>query len=374
MKITDIKIHVLRPIKGYRSSLGDLLLDHPAALLRVFTDQGIEGNFITGQKGFASEEMEFVFGRLKSLVIGEDPFNREKIYQDFFRSGGISGNFGVGLAPALSALDIALWDIAGKAFNTPIYKLLGAYKEKVRAYASTTMHSSVEDYVDFCRKLVERGYTAIKLHVWTEPKRDMQLLKAVRQAVGDDIDLMLDGSMAYNREWALKIGRELDRLGFNWYEDPLVNSDIHGYVELCRALDVPVKVCEGISAFSRAPPIRIIAEYIRRGAADIIGSLGDNVGGITAMQKIAAVCDMEGIRYEPHNWGTTHTQAAHFHIELASRNCEFFELTVPEGLKDIGTKDAFRIDKEGFVRAPTKPGLGVEIDWEKIKELTLRVF
>lgn len=373
MKINDIKIYELKPLCWkYIWKLGVLEIDRktPVNLLRVSTDDGIEGNLTTCsvRAGTMAEVVDF----LRPFVVGMDPFYREEIWQKVYELGQLSVGYGIG--PTLGALDIALWDIAGKAAGLPIYKLLGAYRDKIRAYASTLTYPTIKDYLDLCNTLVDKGFTAIKMHPVGVPKVDIKLCHAVREAVGSEVDLMLDGTFAYDHEGALMVGKELDKLGFAWLEDPLPNTDIEGYAKLTEAIETPVKVGEAFGDWARGPTIGLFYEYIRRGAADIIAGVGDRIGGITAMRKIAALCETAGIRYEPHNFGTTLVQAAHFHIELASKNCEFFELPVPEGIFDEGMKDTFRIDSQGDVHAPKKPGLGMEIDWEEIEKITLKIY
>lgn len=369
MKIIDIKTHQLKPTVSLKfSSLPELQV--PFNLVRVLTGEDIEGHFITNI--IRAETMQEVVNFLKPFLIGEDPFDREKIWNKVYELGEY--NVGAGMGPVFSALDIALWDIVGKISRVPVYKILGGYRDKIRAYASTLTYKSLREYENLCTRLIEDGFTAIKLHAWGNPKEDIKLCYAIRQTVGSEIDLMLDASFMYDREGALKVGRGLDKLGFNWYEDPLLPSDIEGYVNLAKTLDTSIKAGEGFGNWTRGPSTLLFYEYIKRGAADIIGALGDKIGGITALRKVADLCEIANVRFEPHNYGTTFVQAAHLHVELASKSCCFFELPVPEGILDVGVKDKFRIDSRGFVCSPTKPGLGVELDWAEIEKLTSKVF
>jgi len=367
MKITDIKMHVLGsklplPVTSFDGLFSD---SGPAGeieftLVRVLTDEGIEGDYIvwseipTARPGALKEALR----ALKPHLVGEDPFNREKIWQRL-------GNFWYGQkGPAFAAIDIALWDIAGKATNLPIYKLLGACREKVKAYASGGPPlPKVEAAVDLAVKLKERGYKAMKLHPLS-----LEACRAVRGAVGDETVLIHDAVFSYDRQTALKVGRELEKLDFYWYEAPLPASDIEGYVELTRKLDIPVTV-ELFHSY---------AEYIRRGAVNIVRSMSDFTGGITEMKKIANLCESFGLNWEPHAYGGSLCQVANLHVILSVENCDFFELPIDkngcEGSFDIGTEGGLRIDKDGYVHAPEKPGLGLEIDWKEVErgvEVTL---
>jgi L-alanine-DL-glutamate epimerase-like enolase superfamily enzyme len=193
----------------------------------------------------------------------------------------------------------------------------------------------------------------------------MEVCKVVRETAGPDFLLLHDPVGVYNREEAMKIGRLLDELRYVAYEDPIPTSDIEGYVELCRALDVPIHCGEFI--FSPYD----YAERVRRGAVDVVRFIVDNVGGITGGMKIAAMAELFGLECAPHNWGDTLDHAVHFHCELAMPNNVFFEMTVPQGEFDRPyMKDRIRVAKDGYVYAPTKPGLGYEIDRNVLDNIT----
>lgn len=353
-------MHTL-PIKtpAYLTGYGIFSEEHSPTfeynLIRVLTDEGIEGDYIAwGEIASArSGALTDVLRVFKPYLVGEDPLNREKIWQNL-------GRFWYGQkGPAFAAIDIALWDIAGKLANLPIYKLLGAYRNKIKAYASGVAPLGKENIKSLAIKLKERGYKAIKFH-----PIPVEEIKTLRETVGDEISLIFDAMFAYDRHKALKIGKELEKLNFHWYEAPLPANDIEGYVELCKKLDIPITV-EVLHNFT---------EYIRRKAIDIFRTFTDFVGGITEMRKTASLCEMFGLNVEPHSWGGSLCQAANLHVMLSIKNCEFFELPIDEngneGMFDVGTKDTLRIDKEGYVHAPKKPGLGLEIDWDLVEKGT----
>jgi L-alanine-DL-glutamate epimerase-like enolase superfamily enzyme len=166
----------------------------------------------------------------------------------------------------------------------------------------------------------------------------------------------------------MKMGRLLQDLNFIAYEDPIPTSDIDGLVELCSALDIPIHIGEFI--FS---PYNY-GEYIRRGAVDVVRFITDNVGGITGGMKIARMAECFGLECAPHNWGEAFDHAVHFHCELAMPNNVWFEMTVPQGIGDRPyIKDRIRIANDGYVYAPTKPGLGYEIDRNVLDKMTRSV-
>ncbi len=334
------------------------------ALLRIFTDKGIEGDYVIWSgvpTAFPEIVADLIIRAFKPHLIGEDPLYRERIWQ---KIGGTAWSV-LGAGPALGAIDIALWDIAGKAANLPIYKLLGAYRDKIKAYASNVRMEKIEDYVDEVRELKKKGYTAYKLHTYGVPNEDLRVCRAVKEAVGEKMILMHDAAFAYDNLEAIMVGRELEKLNFHWFEAPLPHDDISGYVELTRALDIPVAL----------EVLYNYAEYVRRGAIDIFRSIADFTGGITEMIKTAGLCYLFNLKWEPHSFGSALCQVANLHVMLSVKNCDFFELPIyhgEEGIFDIAMKDVIRIDEEGYVHGPKGPGLGLEIDWDQVEDLTLR--
>jgi L-alanine-DL-glutamate epimerase-like enolase superfamily enzyme len=272
-----------------------------------------------------------------------------------------------------SAIDNCLWDALGKAVNLPVYRILGAYRNKVKAYASSQHHAKVEDFVKEIGVIKEQGFQAYKIHPPSpngghDYKLDIEVAKAVRKAAGDDFILLNDPVGVYTREEAFKVGRALQDLNYIAYEDPIPTSDIDGLVQLSQALDIPIHIGEFIFSPYTYP------EYIRRGAMDVVRFIVDNVGGITGGMKIARLAELFGMECAPHNWGEVFDHAVHFHCELAMPNNVWFEMTVPQGTGDRPyIKDKYRVAKDGYVYAPTKPGLGVELDRAVLDKMTVKI-
>lgn len=362
MKITDIKMHVFNkkiPVcvtstRGYFRDSG------PAgkiefSLVRILTDEGIEGDFIAWSEIPAASSLALaqVLRAWKPHILNKNPLDREQIWQElgdfWYRQRG----------PALAAIDIALWDIAGKAANLPVYKLLGAYRERVLAYASGGAKDTPQANAEFAVELKERGYKAMKIH-----PVDIKACRAIRKAVGESIILMHDPIFSYSRQQALSVGKELEKLNFYWFEAPLPLDDINGYVKLTQQLEIPVTV----EIFNN------YLEYIQKGAVDIFRSMCGFTGGITELRKVATLCEYFGMQLEPHSFGGIFYQMAHLHVILSIKNCNFFELPISqedgeEGYFDVGIQgNGIRIDKEGYVHAPQGPGLGLTIDWDQVKQ------
>lgn len=327
-------------------------------LLRILAEDGIEGHCMAWLVG--PGQIDDALPRLRRVLIGRDPHDVEAISYELTDKL-------VSPSSIASTVDIALWDLLGKIHQVPVYKLLGAARHRVRAYASTVWYPEVNDYVELALQCRAEGFTAYKLHAFGVPDKDIEVCRAVRDAVGDTMDLMLDPVNAYDRAGALKVGRVLDELNFFWFEAPIPDSDLIGLAELSRALDVPVAGAESVTG-----GLRYLPPYLVSGAVDSVRGIGDFVGGISAMRKAAALCEAFGVNYESHSYGSTHIQAAHFNVMLATHNCDLVELPVPTGILDQGMQQAMRVNADGYVDAPTLPGLGYRIDEDEIDNMTIR--
>jgi len=274
---------------------------------------------------------------------------------------------------------MALWDLAGRYLNQPVYKLLGGYRDKVKAYASTMCGDELdgglntpEAYADFAQQCKRRGYTAFKLHTWMppipwapDPKKDVAACRAVRERVGDDMVLMLDCYHNYSREEARYIGRELEKLNFYWIEEPMDEHSISSYVWLTEQLDILVvgpETAEG-KMYTRA-------EWIVRGASDISRGGVMDVGGITPLMKIAHLCESFGVRMEVHGGGP-----GNLHVLCAMGiPGEYYERGLLHPFLDYESQTPWLneivdpMDSEGYVHVSQKPGLGWDINWDYIRE------
>jgi L-alanine-DL-glutamate epimerase-like enolase superfamily enzyme len=288
------------------------------------------------------------------------------------RSGGNWPNYHA------AAAEICLWDILGKSVDRPIYKLLGGTKDRLMGYASSQHLPTVEDYVPDVLQAKAEGYKCYKIHPGAGQHANsspipsyighMEEIREVRKAVGDEFVLAHDPVQAYNRYEALKVGRLLDELDYAWFEDPIRTTDFEGLIELARTLDLPLHVGEFLASISD------FAEYISKGALDVARLIADNVGGISGSMRVGLLADAFGLECTPHNWGNVIDLAVHFHLELALPNAYWFEVPFPASYADRPYhQDKVRIDKDGYIMAPTKPGLGYPIDRDALDKMTKRV-
>jgi len=384
LTIKEVKVYVINRAPTRPSARATSAATAPARVppteqvASIVTASGIEGNYSLDTRYFHPNWsnlgwLEYAKRTLPGKSVLDLPHLTSQWEPDLRRQGQLS---------YASAIDNCCWDILGKAVDLPVYRILGAYRDKVMAYGSTQHHTRIEEFVAEALRCKAAGFKAYKIHPpgGTAPnlddyKVDMELCKAVRQAVGDDFILLMDPVGVYDRREALEVGRLLDKLGYVAFEDPLPTTDIDGLVELAAKVDIPLHIGEFI--FS---PYNY-AEYVRRGATDAVRFVVDNVGGITSGMKIGHLAECFGLPCVPHNWGNVFDHSVHFQCELAMPNAPWFEKTLPnnaaddlQGACDLPyVKDTFRVQPDGYVHASTKPGLGCEIDHNILSNLLARV-
>jgi L-alanine-DL-glutamate epimerase-like enolase superfamily enzyme len=362
MKITDVSVQVIDA--GKTMIFADRLIMNLAnVVVRVKTDEGLEGvagaSTYLGATGVATAVAE-----MKPLLIGEDPLYREKIWQ---RLNEVS----ILMVPphSIAVLDCALWDLAGRAAGLPVYKLLGAQRDRVTAYASSLTYSTLADFQREIDAHLKSGFRAVKLHVWGDPDRDIELCTAIRKQVGPAIPLMVDAVGSYSLNDALRVGRKLDELGYEWFEMPLRDSHIAAYKTLADALDIAVT-----SGEVHTRTYQEAANYLTTGAWDILRIDALISGGITATKKAASLAEALGLRCEIHSFGYTLNQAANLQVIGSVANSRYFECPMPLGEYGAGMLDVINLEPDGTVCVPNKPGLGVEVDWEKMDAMTVARF
>ena len=232
MKITNVKVELFdwttEPWKtNDHTQFGSTV---QLGVVTVETDQGINGNaFLGSSRVGANHHAPGLIEFIKPIVMGRNPLDIGAIWQDMWKMNRSVSTY------VIAAIDVCLWDINGKMANQPIHRLLGTYKETAPVYSSTAYHETKEEYAEEAIKFKELGWTAHKIHPHGNPKYDIEICKAVREAVGDDMKLMLDSMWAYQYEDSVRVGRAIEDLNFYWYEDPLVEEDIYSYKKLYTA-------------------------------------------------------------------------------------------------------------------------------------------
>jgi len=376
LKITDVKTHVLRckirePF-GFSQGWYDT---RAAMILEIFTDQGIRGwGECWGPPEVASAIVNTVF---KPLLIDEDPFDVDKIWEKLYNHTKAFGQKGMTVV-AISGVDIALWDIMGKTLSLPIHKLLGgSFRNMVQAYATGLYFKKVKNPIavlaEEAQEYVQQGFHAIKMKIGLSPEEDLERVRTVRKAIGDDVLLMVDANHAYNVHTAIKLGRELEEQKIFWFEEPVSPEDVRGYAEVTRSLNIPI--AGGEAEFTRFG----FRELLIHRSVDIIQPDLCITGGISEGKKIAILANTFGIPCIPHAWGTGIALAAALHFIASIPDCPSSANPIPPLLEMDQTSNPLRElliknkikQKDGFVRVPTNPGLGVEVDEEVIKKYSV---
>lgn len=378
MKITSVQAMILRTKmdKPFTSARGWWYKTKNAMLVKVTTDEGIEG---WGEAYGPAEVTKAVIDSLLApTVIGANPFDTDILWEKMYQRVEDYDPQGFGVA-AMSAIDIALWDIMGKAMNMPVYQLLGgAHRKSFRAYA-TGLYFMSEDgdhttpSVEEALMYKEQGFTGIKMKIALNPRDELKRVQAVRKAIGDDIDLMVDANHGYNLTNALLLGREFEKMGLAWFEEPVSPHDLAGYADLRSKLDIPL--AGGENAFTRYA----FKEIIEKRAMDIIQPDVCCAGGITETKKIGHMAETFGISVIPHVWGSAVGLFAALHTMAALPPAPHSWRPSPMWMEYEQTENPFRdhlvanpvSHTNGFVSVPEGPGLGFTINEEIITRYRL---
>ena len=367
--IKKVTCHVVSaPVeRPFTSSRGWLYKTRGSCIVEIETADGIVGwGECYGPSAVAKAYIETQFA---PRIIGRDAFDVEVIWEDLYNRIKDYGGRGMATS-ALSGIDIALWDIIGKSCGKPIHKLIGgAYRTEVTAYATglyfIDMNRLVEEAVEEANEFVGNGFVAIKMKIGLgSPKLDIERVAAVRKAIGDDVRLMVDANNCFTVPQAIRIGRELEKLNVEWFEEPISPEDVDGYVEVSRSLDMAV--AGGENEFTRWG----FRDLVVRKAMDIIQPDVCAAGGISECRKIAALASAHGVECIPHAWGSAIGLAATLHFLAALPDQPPSFRPMPPLLELEQCENPFRdllsvepiVQQGGKVQIPTGAGLGIEIN------------
>jgi L-alanine-DL-glutamate epimerase-like enolase superfamily enzyme len=370
VKVTKVEPIVLQaPVKEpWRIGTAVYTSMH-AVLVRVETDEGITG-FGEGLARFstraAASVVEDILG---PVVVGQDPFNVELIWDRMYavmRGRGHSKGY---VLEGISAVDIALWDIIGKTLGQPIHRVLGSYgRTSLPVYASSLLFKPTEELVREAEGLVARGFTGIKLKIGQGVEADVRNVRAIRKALGDQVQLMTDANCAYDTLTALRLGRQLEAEGVAWFEEPVPPENLDGYEKLAQALDMPI--AGGETEFNRWA----FKEILERRAMDIIQPDIGRAGGFTECRRIAALASAFDVPVAPHTGASAAVEvAAATQWSAALSNFLIFECMYPHNpLREELLVEPLPTARNGHVEVPQKPGLGVEVDEKALAKFRIR--
>lgn len=376
MKITKVEAIELRLPESKMTDYPDRA--SPAGntlIVKIHTDEGIIGvgeveSSARVAKAVieAPSSMVMVQG-LGQLLIGMNPLDIRVINDKLYQSSFYYGRRGV-VVHAIGGIDIALWDIAGKYLNQPIYQLLGgAYHKKVRAYASVLFGKDGNETCEIGKKWISKGFTAVKFG-WAplgqSEKLDLELVEGGRRGVGDKYDVLIDAGCCWDTMTAIRRAQQFEDYNILWLEEPLAQDNIEGYRKLTSVSRIPIAAGEGhCGRFD-------FADLIERGGIHIAQiDLARN--GFTEAMRIADLAEDRSLKVVNHFWTTGINLAAGLHF-LASRKTSFIlEYGVEETpIRWDVTKQKMEIDADGFVHVPEGPGLGVDLNEETIERFRVK--
>ena len=344
-------------------------------LVKITTEDGLVG---WGEGAAASLINEL----LAPLVIGGDPMQRAGLWERMFHAL-YNANIFVGLAgSALSAIDIALWDLAGKATGLPAHALLGGkVRNRVAVYATGLYYTEGEfpdRLLDEARSYVEQGFTGMKTKVGgLTVEEDVRRVRALREAIGPNMRLMVDANEAYNATTAIRIGHKLADLDLMWFEEPVNAQDIEAYLQVKDAL--PMAIAGGENLRTRFE----FKDYLARRAYDIAQPDIMHCGGITEMARICSMANAYGIQVNPHVWGSPIMIAATLHLTATLPPCPTARNPQPYAQEPVmefdRTPSAIRQQvcsepfdqRDSYIQVPEGPGLGVEVNEYVVRDLSI---
>lgn len=350
MKITEIKTFVVgNPWKNW-------------VFIKVYTDDGIVGvGEATG--GLSTKPGEAQVHELERFLIGEDPRNPEYIRDRMYKGLFLESNVGV------AAVEIACWDILGKSLGVPVWQLLGGkQRPKLRAYANGWYQGPRDPgfFAEAASRVKERGYTALKFDPFgsayrfmdrQDEKFSMQIIRAVKDAVGPDVDLLIEGHDRFSVSTAIRIGRQLEEFEPMWFETPVMSTDFAATFEVARAIPVPVATGERIARLSEM--IDLVAPRV----VDIVQPETLNVGGISGAKKMSVVAEAAEAFVALHQAQSPLNTAINAHIHAAIPN-----FLIQECFDDFNAPWAFEIMTgvprviDGYIEPSDAPGIGVDLN------------
>lgn len=344
-------------------------------IIKIHTDEGLTGyGEIDSSPRVSRAVVEAPFSHsnasgLGRVLVGMNPLDIKVINEKLYRASFYYGRRGA-VVHAIGGLDLALWDIAGKYYNQPVYQLLGgAFHKKLRAYASILFGNDGDETAAIGKKWVDAGFTAVKFGwgpMGQDEKLDIELVAGARRGVGEKNSVLVDAGCCWTAATAIRRSQQFEDFGILWLEEPLEEDDVEGYAKLTRVSRVPIAAGEGDSGRFA------LRDFIERSGIDIVQiDLARN--GFSESVRVADIAEDKGLRVVNHYYSTGINLAAGLHWLATRKSAFIFEYCVEETPIRWGvTKQRMDIDSEGFVHVPEGPGLGVDLDEDTIDNLRVK--
>ena len=381
MRITDVSTVKLRyPVPTPMADAIHYMPERAVLLVQVSTAEGLVGLGECAAYGGSLDSMErVVLDDLTPSLIGEDPFRVERLWSRMARRSHQRGTTGI-LMQAISGVDIALWDIVGQATDTPLYRLLGGYRDTLDTYASAGFYAGDKGPDKLAEELggyAERGFRAVKMKIGRNPElmlnplpdmwapeyatatldEDVERVRAARAAIGEGVKLAIDANNAWTPPVAIQFMRRVADQDIFWLEEPVATDDIAGSAEVAHVLDVPV------AGYETATGLASFRELIARRAVDIVQPDAIWTGGITLCRKVAAIAEAYGLPVIPHVFSSAVASIANMHLIASLPNAGLLEFDQnPNPLRAELFAEPIDVGSDGTVRLPDRPGLGVTLN------------
>lgn len=342
-------------------------------LVRLETDSGAVGWGEAKAPVGADATARIVQDLLAPMVVGESPFAVRVLWERMYGAMRVRGHSAGFWLEAISGVDIALWDLAGRLLDQPVYALLGgAFRDRMRVYASglpAFYDGSDESALDRLRQrargFLDKGYRAMKMSLGQGIEVDVRAVEAVRAEIGPDVDLFADAAGVYEPQQAIRLGRHLERLNVGFFEMPIPTDNLPGYIQVARTLDIPIALDALANRFQAR-------DYVGGGGLDIVQPDVCRSGGITESLKMAEVADVYGAACAPHvSIGSAVHFAATLHLGVALPNLLIAEQNMVDGnpLGDALLHTPIARPVEGYVTVPSAPGLGIQVNEAAVRAL-----
>jgi L-alanine-DL-glutamate epimerase-like enolase superfamily enzyme len=360
IEITQHRLHLDPPFRASWDTKPRTQFD--ATIVRVHTDEG--------QVGVASGDLMIGFAGHEQLFIGQDPLALERHYRLL---SNINFHYG-----RCWPLDLALWDLAGKILGQPCWKLLGGLSDRVRAYASSGTLRDPAQLADAAQRYLARGFSALKIRFHRGDWRaDIKALEAVRERIGDRLELMVDCNQGWRMPWdieppwslkdAIVVARELERLGVYWMEEPLHRADRDGMAALRQASDVR------IAGGEMTRELHEFRDLITGGCLDVLQPDAALVGGITGLRRVAYMAQEHNLIFTPHTWTNGMGVTANAHLAAGTVGAPFIEYPYDPPEWDVDRRDfmmaaPLTVDAEGFIVLSAAPGMGYALNEDVLRQ------
>ncbi len=374
MKITDVKTFPLfassnEPISGFmpfKEKLEKIARGgYASCFVEIKTDEDLTGIGECTVRGTPRPHAAIIEDLIKPVLIGENPENVEEIWTLMFNLLSTRGHSRGYFIESIAGVDCALWDLIGKAKGKPVSEILSKKpNNKIKTYASSVLHGKPEEMAKECERLVSLGYDQIKIKTGMGVEKDAEAMEAIRKSVGYDVLIMCDANSAYDANSAIKVGKKLEKYECFWFEEPVQHYDFDSYEKVAKALEVPIAASE--SLFTRFDYQHLLSHD----AVDFIQFNIGRCGGITEARKIFELAEKYGKPVTLHvglSGAGVRASVLNFASSIENKDFPLYELYyLPNPLHTEIIKKPIEIFKEGYTELPKGPGLGLELDENKM--------